>query len=81
MKYYSVYDNLGEKFYTPVLFQNENVAKRWFAGVVNNEKEELISKNPQDFSLYKLAEFDERTGNITSEKEKICDAIALKKGE
>lgn len=69
-------------FLTPVLFQNENVALRWFKGVVNSkEQNEVIYNNPQDFELWKLAEYDNNTGAIIPDIEKMATGLSVKKGE
>lgn len=69
-------------YLTPVLFQNENVALRWFTGVVNNkDQNEVIYNNPQDFELWKLAEYDNTSGAIIPDIEKMATGLSVKKGE
>lgn len=81
-QYYAIKDNLSEMFMVPVLFENENVALRWFTGVVNSkEQNEIIYNNPGDFELWKLAIFDNASGNIESMLEKIATGLSVKKGE
>ena len=80
--YYAIKDNMAGIFLTPVLFQNENVALRWFTGVVNSkEQNEVIYNNPQDFELWKLAEYDNTTGAIIPDIEKMATGLSVKKGE
>lgn len=40
------------------------VAIRSFANVVQNEKAIIVKKNPKDFKLYFLGNFDTETGKI-----------------
>lgn len=81
-QYYAIKDNVSELFMTPVLFQNENVAKRWFKDVINNESQnETIFNNPQDFELWKLGIYDNETGVIESFVQKILSGSAAKEAK
>lgn len=81
-QYYAIRDNLSEMYMTPVLFQNENVALRWFSGVVNSkEQNEVIYNNPADFELWKLGIYDNNTGDLVPMLEKIATGLSVKKGE
>lgn len=81
-QYYAIRDNLSEMYMTPVLFQNENVALRWFSGVVNSkEQNEVIYNNPADFELWKLGIYDNSTGDLAPMLEKIATGLSVKKGE
>ena len=81
-QYYAIKDNLSEMYMTPVLFQNENVALRWFSGVVNSkEQNEVIYNNPADFELWKLGIYDNNTGDLIPMLEKIATGLSVKKGE
>lgn len=81
-KYYAIKDNLAEAYMTPVLFDNDNLAIRWFTGVVNSkEQNEVIYNNPEDFELWKLGEFDNQSGTIYPGVQKLVTAKSLKKGE
>lgn len=81
-QYYAIRDNLSEMYMTPVLFQNENVALRWFSGVVNQkDQNEVIYNNPADFELWKLGIYDNNTGDLVPMLEKIATGLSVKKGE
>lgn len=80
--YYAIRDNLANAFMTPVLFDNENVALRWFTDVVNSKEEnQVIYNNPQDFELWKLGAFDNISGNIVGNLDKLATGLSVKKGE
>ena len=80
--YYAIRDNLAGAFMTPVLFDNENVALRWFTGVVNSkEQNEVIYNNPGDFELWKLGAFDNISGNIVGNLDQLATGLSVKKGE
>lgn len=81
-QYYAIHDNLAELFLTPVLFQNENVALRWFTGVVNDKNQnEVIYNNPGDFELWKIGIYDNETGKIEPQLDKLATGLSVKKGE
>lgn len=80
--YYAIRDNLANSFLTPVLFDNENVAIRWFTDVVNSkDQNEVIYNNPGDFELWKLGVFDNISGNIAGNLDKLATGLSVKKGE
>lgn len=80
--YFAIRDNLANAFMTPVLFDNENMAIRWFTGVVNSkEQNEVIYNNPGDFELWKIGAFDFTTGNIVGNLDKLATGLSVKKGE
>lgn len=80
--YFAIRDNLANAFMTPVLFDNENMALRWFTGVVNSkEQNEVIYNNPGDFELWKIGAYDNVSGNIVGNLEKLATGLSVKKGE
>lgn len=80
--YFAIRDNLANAFMTPVLFDNENMAIRWFTGVVNSkEQNEVIYNNPGDFELWKIGAYDNVTGNLVANLDKLATGLSVKKGE
>lgn len=80
--YFAIRDNLANAFMTPVLFDNENMALRWFTGVVNSkEQNEVIYNNPGDFELWKIGAYDNVTGNLVGNLDKLATGLSVKKGE
>ena len=79
--YYAIYDNLGQTFNVPVLFDNDATATRWFTNVVNSKENDIIYSNPQDFDLYKLGSYENNTGELTPGFEKLISGKSVKKGE
>lgn len=80
--YFAIRDNLANAFMTPVLFDNENMAIRWFTGVVNSrEQNEVIYNNPGDFELWKIGAYDNITGNLIGNLDKLATGLSVKKGE
>lgn len=76
---FAMKDNLANVFMQPQLFQNENVALRNFSQIINETK--LFKDNAADFELWKLGEFDDVEGYITSAPEKMATGLSVKKGE
>ena len=59
---YTVKDELTNRFMQPTFIESENEAKRLFKHQINNI--ELWKSNAEDFSLYKIGTFDQKTGTI-----------------
>ena len=78
MTFYALYDAKQELYYTPVLMANDQTAIRWFTTVINGN-DEVISSFPEDFSLYKIAEFDKKNGNIAPAKKMLINGTQVKK--
>lgn len=60
---FCVYDRASHLFNAPQLMENESVAVRAFRDVVLSDNG-LISRHPEDFSLYIVGHFDCENGNI-----------------
>lgn len=77
MDLYSVRDERASCSYEPQIFKTQVDAIRFFDQAIQN-KNTMINKYPDDFTLYKIGTFDERTGVITDVKvEKIVTAPEL----
>lgn len=62
---YSIFDEKGKGFMQPFFLQNNKVAIRTFANLVNSEGHNF-NANPEDYTLYLLGEFDVDNGKIES---------------
>ena len=60
---YSVYDSKAQAFSTPVFQKTEGLAIRSFEAAVTHPDSEW-SKNPEDYSLFETAEFDDSNGSV-----------------
>lgn len=75
MKMFAIKDIKAEGFNTPFFQPTFGLAERMFKEACQDEKS-IISKNKEDFSLYYMGEFDQKSGDFTPEQPKhICDAI------
>ena len=60
-KMYSLLDHTAGIFLNPLTFINDGDAIRWFGTVVNNQDEATnISKHPEQFTLYRLYDFNDQ---------------------
>ena len=75
----SVRDNLANKYGQPFFIASEVEGMRLFKMTVNDKANRLIYDNPEDYELWKLGYFDERSGKITYNPEKLADGKAVKK--
>lgn len=79
-KIYSIKDTkIG--FMQPFYQSNDAVAVRAINNAVNAKEINNINQNADDMELWKLGEFDDQTGQITSDIKFIVKAIDLKRGE
>lgn len=77
MKLYAIKD-VKVGFMSPVMRDNDELIKRDFINVFRDEKPNQFNMNPEDFELYKIAEYDLKTGAITPCLEFICNALSVK---
>ncbi len=65
--YYAVYDNKAERYYSPMLFRSDLEALRVFNDCIEDPNHQF-GKNPEDYSIWKIALWDEETGEIDKQK-------------
>lgn len=78
-KIVSIYDVKSECFGAPVFVKATGEAIRSFGEAVNDDKKENnFAKWPADFSLFLIGEFDDSTGEVTSQPpEQLVTALSL----
>ena len=60
---YALLDHTAQVFLNPLSFINDKDAIRWFGTVVNNtEEKNNISQHPEQFTLFRLADYDDKLG-------------------
>ncbi|WNK14874.1 MAG: nonstructural protein [Microvirus sp.] len=59
----AVKDRAIDAYMNPFTVQHTNAACRAFQDEVNRDKSEM-NQHPEDYELYKLAEYNEETGEI-----------------
>ena len=60
---YAIYDSQAKAFTQPFFLHTDGMAVRAFQQNINQE-ESTLSKSPQDYTLFRIAEFDDSDGNI-----------------
>lgn len=63
MHIYTIYDSKAETYLNPFYFKNKGEAIRAWTETVNDGKS-TMSKYPEDFTLFKIGEFDENKATI-----------------
>ena len=62
---YALLDHTAQVFLNTLTFVNDNDAIRWFASQVNSDDDKsLLSKYPNQFTLYRLMDYDDKTGTF-----------------
>ena len=61
-KTYALHDHITSTFLNALTFINDGDAIRWFGTVVNSEEKTNISEHPQQYTLFRLADFNDVTG-------------------
>ena len=74
LEIFSIFDDKARNFATPFFMLNEAMALRAFNDVATDGNSN-ISRNPTDYKLYRIGNFDDSTGFI--EKLEIPEFVAL----
>jgi hypothetical protein len=62
---YAVYDSAAKAYGRPIFLQADGLVMRAFKDMVNDPRKETdISKHPEQFTLFKIAEYDDQHGVI-----------------
>lgn len=65
---FAIRDRAADVFGQPIFLASVGIAVRSFADEVNRaDANNNLNKHPEDFDLYKLAEFDDDTGLFTQD--------------
>lgn len=68
---YSVRDNIAEQFMGGFESVNDGTAIRTFKDACNDENQ--LGKNVKDYTLFKVAKFDDESGEYWNDKHKLQD--------
>ena len=61
---YSLFDAAAQAFTQPFFMHNDGLAIRAFQDNINSPEPSNVSEHPDQFTLYKIATFDDKTGAI-----------------
>lgn len=73
----AVKDELSGYFLTPIFVRNISEAQRSFEWQINNNA--IWKDNPADFSLWRLGFFDEETGQVANDIEKLMNGRSVRR--
>lgn len=62
-----MFDSAAKAYTAPFFMHNDGLAIRAFQDNVNAEQENNISKHPDQFTLFRIGEFDDATGEIKTD--------------
>lgn len=77
---FAVYDSAAECYQQPMYALTPGIAERWFTERANDQADPLC-KHAQDFTLFRLGEWDDKTGAFIQEETPVplCGAWTVKK--
>lgn len=79
MKYnmFSIYDEKAKAYLPPFILPEIGMAIRTFSDCINS-RDHQFSKHPQDYTLFKIANFNDDNGQIDQEHQTIGNGIEYK---
>lgn len=82
LKIIAIRDTKAEYYLNPLCFKTIGEAERSFAEECNNPQSTMY-KNPEDFGMYLLGEYDNAEGKIhhESQPKHLASAISFKKAQ
>lgn len=79
-KVFAIYDSAAKAYLNPFQLPREEMALRAFRDVINSPSHELAA-HPEDYTLFHLGEFDNRTGqylNLQLGPKSLATGLSLK---
>lgn len=76
-KMFSIYDEKARAHLPPFILPEEGMAIRTFADCVN-DGDHQFGKHPHDYTLIKIADFDDEHGQITPDRQTVGNGIEYK---
>lgn len=76
LKTFAVYDAKLEAYLQPFFMQTTGAALRAWDAVVNDPSTQFF-KNPEDFTLFEIGEYDDQSGTLQAHPVKLSVGIAL----
>ena len=74
---FAIYDKAVKNYMVPQFEQTKEVAIRNFK-VAMNRKDLFLYMQPEDFTLYRLGEYDSKTAELKfKEPELVCDGMSV----
>lgn len=70
LKVFTVFDSKAEAYLNPIYFQTKGQAIRAFSDTAK-DGQSMISKHPQDYTLFEIGEYDQLKGEINMYSAKV----------
>lgn len=64
LKMYCLFDSAASAFVQPFFMPNDGLALRAFSANINSKQETDITLHPEQFTLFRVGEFDDQTGKF-----------------
>lgn len=79
MKYhmFSIYDEKAKAYLPPFILPEIGMATRTFSDCINSDSHQF-GAHPEDYTLYKIADFDDDTATTTENRETIGNGLQYK---
>ena len=67
-KMYAIFDTKADAFLNSITLPTDAEAVRWFTHLINSDtKDDFIAQYPRDYILFRLQDFDAKTGYFDKE--------------
>lgn len=76
LKMYSIFDRKAEVFNAPMCFVNDAICQRALTQIIPNDAD--MSKFPEDFDVYYVADFDNSVGAVLQPLEDETPVLAFR---
>lgn len=74
---YSMFDSAAQAFTQPFFLQNDGLAIRAFQDNINSPEPNNVSEHPDQFTLFRIAEYNDKTGIIDKLEKPISLGIGV----
>ncbi|AZL82831.1 nonstructural protein [Apis mellifera associated microvirus 14] len=74
MQLYAIYDIATRQFGQVIMEHNDATAERAVKTELMN-RESMLAKHPQDYELWRLATYQQESGEVVADKERIARVI------
>lgn len=76
MKIYAIKD-VKVGFMSPTQFPNDAAAKRAFENMARSQQPNMLTENPEDYEMWRIAEYNVDNGAVSPSLEFICSVGVL----
>lgn len=81
LKLYAIRDRLVDYFMQPFIAPSDEQVLASVAQLINGKDPHVIKDAAHHFEIWRLAEVDEKTGQVGGDREFLCDCASLIRGD